>query len=113
MTVSLSEETDTLATPDADVDAENVSACPSGSVKYCPRLTVAVLPACTVCAGMLPLGCGARFGTMTAKLCWAWSPPGSRAVTVTAVLPGETPATVTDVPEIRAVATEGFEDATA
>ena len=65
--VSQSEETgDTLATPDADDDAENVSGSPSGSVKYCPRFTtVNSLPAVIVCAGMLPLAIGARFGTVT------------------------------------------------
>ena len=67
-------------------------------MKYCPRLTVAVLPACTVCAGMLPLGCGARLGTVTRKLCVAVSPPGSRAVTVTVAVPALTPVTVS-VPE--------------
>ena len=66
VTVSVPEETDTLATPEGDDDAENVSGSPSGSVKYCPRFaTVAVLPARTVSGRMLPLVCGPRLGTVT------------------------------------------------
>lgn len=55
----------TLATVDADDEAEYVSASPSGSLKYCERSTVASSPACTVCAGMFPRASGTRLGTVT------------------------------------------------
>ena len=110
VTVSVPEETDTLATPDADDDAENVRASSSGSVKYGEMSTVAVLSACTVCAGMLPLASGARLGTVTRKPCVANAPPGSVAVTVTVTMPALTAATVTALPETDTVATPGSDD---
>ena len=79
-------------------------------MKYGERSTVASSPACTVCAGMLPLASGARLGTVTRKLCVADALPGSVAVTVTVTMPALTAATVTVPPEADTVATPGSDD---
>ena len=60
----------TVATPVSDMVAVYVKISPSGSEKYWEALIVAVVPTRTVVSGIVPRGCGARFGTMTAKLCW-------------------------------------------
>ena len=79
-------------------------------MKYREASTVSLSPGGTVIEGMAPFGSGARFGTVTGKLCSASRPPGSRAVTVTDALPGATPPTVTVVSDRDAVATPGFDD---
>ena len=57
-----------------------------------------VSPASMVCAGIVPSANGARLGTVTWKLCAAVRPPGSVAVTVTAIVPFATATTVTISP---------------
>ena len=52
----------------------------------------------------MPTAPGARFGTVTAKLCSAARPPESRAVTVTAVFPTAVPVTVTVLSDTATVA---------
>ena len=59
---------------------------------------------------MVSCGSGARFGTVTEKPCSASRPPGSLAVTVTDALPGATPATVTVVSDMDAVAIPESDD---
>ena len=56
-------------------------------------------------SSILPTASGVRFGTVTAKLCWAERPPASVAVTVTVALPAATPVTVATLP---ATATEAI-----
>ena len=67
-------------------------------------------PASTVTAPIAGPAAGARFGTVTANVCDAVRPPGSRAVTVTAAVPPDTPVTVTAEPATAAVATPGAEE---
>ena len=80
-------------------------------MKYEEASTVSLPPGGTVSEGMVPFGSGARFGTVTEKLCSASRPPGSLAVTFTDALPGATPATVTVVSDMDAVATLESDDA--
>ena len=70
-------------------------------------------PTATVIGSMAPRASGARFGTVTANRDCACMPSGSEAVTVTVAPPGATPMTVTLVPEMDAVATEGSEEVAA
>ena len=60
---------------------------------------------------MVSFGCGARFGTVTEKLCSPSRPPGSLAVTVTDALPGATAVTVTVLPATDTATTAGLDDA--
>ena len=66
---------------------------------------MAVRPTSTVCSGTEPTAAGARFGTVTTKLCAAVMPPGSTAVTVTVATPFARAATVTMDPATDADAT--------
>ena len=81
-------------------------------MKYRETSTVTLSPSGTAIGGVVPFGTGARFGTVTEKLCPASRPPGSLAVTVTDALPGATPATLTVVSDMYAVATPRFDDST-
>ena len=54
---------------------------------------------------MVPVGSGARLGTVTSKLCSAEAPPGSVAVTVTVAMPALTAVTAIRAPETATVAT--------
>ena len=59
---------------------------------------------------MVSFGCGARFGTVTEKVCLPCRPPGSEAVTVTVAFPGAIALTVTVVSDTEAVATPESDD---
>ena len=100
----------TPATLASDDVAEYASACPSGSVKYEETSVASDSPTEIVAGAMVPIGCGARFGTTTSKFCWPSIPPGSRAFRVIDALPGETAVTVTFVPEMETVVTPLFDE---
>ena len=110
VTRALLPEIDIVATLAFADSAVWVSASPSGSLKYRDTSIRTVSPAKSSWSGIAPTATGARLGTSTTKLCWAVRPPGSLAVTVTVVLPGDTPVTRALLPEIDIVATLAFAD---
>ena len=107
--VSVSAETVTVATAESDEVAAKVSGSPSGSWKWADASTVAVSPVNSVCAGIVSATAGARFGTVTSKLCWAASRCGSRAVTVIVTTPLAAAVTVTELPDTETPTTPGFD----
>ena len=80
----------TVPTAVSDVSAAKASNSPSGSVKYCDRSRASSSPGKMFHSGIVSDTTGARFGTVTGKLCSAERPPGSVAVTTTAASPGAT-----------------------
>ena len=91
----MSPATTTVARVESDEAAEYSSTSRSGSVKYSETSSATTLSTCTSMSAIMPTAPGARFGTVTPKLCSADSPPGSTAVTVTVALPTARPVTVT------------------
>ena len=72
---------------------------------------MAVSPVNSVWAGIVSPAAGARFGTVTSKLCWAARPRGSRAVTVIVPRPLATAVTVTALPDTETPTMSAFDDA--
>ena len=72
--------------------------------------TAAVSPATTICAAIVPVASGARFGTITENDTVPDSPPGSRPVTVTCAAPGLTAVTATDPDLAATVATLALDE---
>ena len=104
VTVTTLPDTSAVARVGSDEVAAWSSASPSGSEKWSSISTSNDLPASTARSLIVPTATGAWFGTVTEKLCATSSPPGSRAVTVTVVLPTAIPVTVTILPDTAAVA---------
>ena len=89
----------------SDETAPNSRSSPSGS-ENCPATSTSdTPPTATSRSPISPTASGARFGTVTAKLCRAERPPPSVAVTVTAAAPDATPATVRTLPDTATDAT--------
>ena len=108
-TVSVPPETVAVATPGSVVSATYSSASSSGSLKCRDRLTGAVSFLWRACAGMGSLTTGARFGTVTWKLCRAARPSVSMAMTVTSVSPCPSALTVRMPPETATATTPPWE----
>ena len=83
----------------SDETAARSRSSPSGSAKYAATSSSATLSTLISRSPISPTASGARFGTVTAKLCWADRPPPSMAVTVTAAAPAATPAMVRTLPD--------------
>ena len=88
----------------SDEAARYSSESRSGSMKYGTTSTVRTLSTSSSRSSIMLTASGARFGTVTAKLCSAARPPGSRTVTVTIVLPTAIPVTVTALSDTATVA---------
>ena len=80
----------TVATPALEEAAAKVSESPSGSVKWPETRVTSWSPASASPSGSGPATSGARFGTVTAKVCVTDAPSGSMALTVTVVEPETT-----------------------
>ena len=113
MTATESPRIATVATSALEDDAAKLSSSPSGSLKWSWRVSWTVFPTWTSVSGIESETSGARFGTVTVKLCSAGRPPGSVAVTVTVAVPWPTAATVREAPEAEAVATPSSEEVAA
>ena len=98
-TVKTLPDTATLTRVVSDDAAPNSRSSPSGSEKCPATSTSDTPPTATSRSPISPTASGARFGTVTAKLCWAERPPPSVAVTVTSAAPDATPATVKTPPD--------------
>ena len=107
---SLALKTETVATPPSVVSAPKVSVSPSGSLKWADSSIAAVSPLNNSKAGTVSVTTGGRFGTVTRKVCEAVRPAGSRAVTVTVVVPFPTPVNETVSPDEEAAAMSPFVD---
>ena len=109
--VAVLPETETLTMLVRLERAVYVSRSPSGSVKYRATFTDAALPpTVSVCAGIEPMARGGWLvppssSTVTAMVCVALAPSGSRAVTVTVAVPAVTGASVTVLPDTEALTT--------
>ena len=95
----------------SDEAAEYWSESRSGSAKYGATSSTAALSTSSSLSPIVPTATGARFGTVTPKLCPASRPSGSRAATVTVALPTAVPVTVTVLPERASVARVASDEA--
>ena len=107
VTVSALPDTATAARVESDEAARYSSESRSGSMKYGTTSTVRTLSTSSSRSSIMLTASGARFGTVTAKLCVAVRPSGSRAVTVIEVWPAATPVTVSMLPDTVAAAIAG------
>ena len=107
MTVTIDPETEAVATSASELAAAKVRSSPSGSLKFSATSTVTESPTLRVWSSIVPVTSGALLVafTVTAIVCVADSPPGSRAVIVTVAEPAATPVVDTTLPDTVAVAT--------
>ena len=104
VSVRVSPATTTATRPESAVTAEYSSESRSGSAKKGATAKTATLSTSSTWSPIESTAAGAWFGTVTANSCATSSPPGSRAVTVTVVLPTAIPATVTVLADTATVA---------
>ena len=99
VTPSMPSDTATVARVVSDEVAVYSRSSPSGSAKYAAASTTRVSSTWTSPSAIVSATTGARFGTVTAKLCVAARPSGSVAVAVTVVSPLASPVTVSTLPD--------------